>query len=78
MFYPINNKNSFPYSTYLMYTPYVLLYVYLYNKFNPKGLYLAAYIVGWSLLFVAFEWIAVILHVFTYNNWIIFILSPFT
>jgi hypothetical protein len=55
--------------TYFIYTPYALLFVYLYDKFNPKGLYFTANIIIWSLFSVGFEWVAAKFHVFTYNNW---------
>lgn len=58
--------------TYVMYTPYALLSAYLFDKLNPKGLYVTAYIVGLSLLSVFFEWLADLMHVFTYNKWNLF------
>jgi hypothetical protein len=70
--YDINDRKSyelFDAITYFMYTPFALLSVYLYDKYNPKGLYYTAYVVGWSLLAVFFEWLAVKCHVFTYNKW---------
>jgi hypothetical protein len=70
--YDINDRKEyelFDVFTYFMYTPYALLCVYLYDKFNPKGLYFTAYIIGWSLLSLGFERIAVKLHVFTFYNW---------
>ena len=70
--YDINDLKKyelFDVITYFMYTPYALLSVYLYDKFNPTGLYFTAYVMMWSLLAVGFEWLAVILNVFKYNGW---------
>jgi hypothetical protein len=70
--YDINDQKNYELMdifTYFMYSPYALLFVYLYDKFDPKGLYITPYIVGWSILSVIFEWLAVKCHVFTYNNW---------
>jgi hypothetical protein len=55
--------------TYFMYTPYALLCVFLYDKFNPNGLYFTAYVIMWSLLSIGFEWLAVILNVFKFHGW---------
>lgn len=55
--------------TYFMYAPYALLCVYLYDKLDPKRLWFTAYIVGWSLFCVGFEWLAVQCHVFTFYKW---------
>ncbi|OZQ91437.1 hypothetical protein [Paenibacillus sp. VTT E-133291] len=70
--YDINDLKKyelFDVITYFMYTPYALLSVYLYDKFNPTGLYFTAYVMMWSLLSVGFEWLAVILNVFKFNGW---------
>lgn len=58
--------------TYFMYSPYGLLSVYLYDKFNPKGLYFTTYVIMWSLLAVGFEWLAYIYNVFKYNGWTLY------
>lgn len=70
--YDINDQKNYELMdviTYFMYCPYALLSVYLYDKFDPKGIYFTAYIVGWSILAVIFEWLAEICHVFTFNHW---------
>jgi hypothetical protein len=70
--YDINDQKKYELMdviTYFMYCPYALLSVYLYDKFDPKGIYFTAYIVGWSILAVIFEWLAVKCHVFTFNHW---------
>lgn len=70
--YDINDQKTyelFDVITYIMYAPYSLLFVYLFDKLNPKGLYWVAYIVVWSLISTGFEWIAWLCHVFKYNNW---------
>lgn len=70
--YDINDYKKYEWMdviTYFMYSPYALIVVYFYDKFEPKGLYYTAYIIGWSALAVFFEWLAVKCHVFTYNTW---------
>jgi hypothetical protein len=70
--YDVNDRKEyelFDVFTYFMYTPYALFCVYLYDKFNPKGFSLTAYIIGWSLLSISFECLALKCHVFTYSNW---------
>lgn len=73
--YHINDQNKYELMdiiTYFMYSPYALISVYLYDRLNPKGLYLVAYIIGWSTLAELFEWLASIFHVFTYTGWHLF------
>jgi hypothetical protein len=70
--YDINDRKKyelFDVITYFMYSPYALLSVYLYDKFDPKGFRFTAYIVGWAILCTFFQWLALKCHVFTYNNW---------
>jgi hypothetical protein len=70
--YDLNDRNKYEVTdviTYFMYAPYALLSVYLYDKFNPKGLYFTAYVIMWSLLAVGFEWLAIIFNVFKYHGW---------
>ena len=55
--------------TYLMYSPYALLCVYLFDKFNPKGIYITAYVLLWSLFALGFEWLAVFFNVFHFTGW---------
>jgi len=70
--YYINDRKEYEMTdiiTYFMYAPYALLIVYVYDKFNPTGLYFTAYIITCSLLSLGFEWLAVIFNVFKYNGW---------
>jgi hypothetical protein len=55
--------------TYLIYSPFSLLTVYLYDKLNPRGIYFTAYVICWSAFCVAFEWASVKCHVFTFHYW---------
>jgi hypothetical protein len=55
--------------SYLIYSPYALLCVYMYDKLNPSGNYFTIYVIGWSLFCVVFEWAAVKCHVFTFIYW---------
>jgi hypothetical protein len=73
--YDINDRKSYEWFdavTYLMYSPYALICVYVYDKANPKGLWFTAYIVLWSALCVLFEWLAIRCHVFTFHRWNLF------
>ncbi len=55
--------------TYLMYSPYALLCVYLFDKFDPKGIYITAYVILWSLFALGFECLAVFFNVFKFSGW---------
>ncbi|WP_053071817.1 hypothetical protein [Ornithinibacillus contaminans] len=55
--------------TYLMYSPYALLCIYLFDKFDPKGKYITAYVVFWSLFALGFESLAAFFNVFKYSGW---------
>ncbi|MDB5085131.1 MAG: putative rane protein [Bacilli bacterium] len=70
--YDINDQKKYELMdviTYFIYSPYALITVYLYDKLRPKGLYYTAYVVGWSLFCLLFEWLAEKCHVFTYEKW---------
>jgi len=54
--------------TYLMYSPYALLCAYLFDKFDPKAIYITAYVILWSLFALGFEWLAVFFHVFKFSG----------
>jgi len=54
--------------TYLMYSPYALICAYLFDKFDPKGIYITAYVILWSLFALGFEWLAVFFHVFKFSG----------
>jgi hypothetical protein len=55
--------------TYFMYSPYALLCVYLFDKFNPKGLFFTIYFVAWSLFSLGFERLAVAFNVYKFHGW---------
>lgn len=57
---------------YFMYLPYAYLSIYLYDKLNPKGIFLSVYIILMSLSGIIFEWIAIKFHVFKYEKWTLF------
>jgi hypothetical protein len=61
---------------YLNYPSLAYIYLYFYDKWNVKGMYRILYIIGFSLISVFFEWIALLCHVFTYKGWKLWY-SPF-
>lgn len=70
--YDINDRKEYEWIdlvTYLMYSPYALLCVYIYHKLRPRKLWFTGYIIGWSLFCVFFEWLAIMCHVFTFHGW---------
>lgn len=70
--YDINDYKQYEWIdviTYLMYSPYALLAVYIYDKWNPRGIHFTVYVICWSVFCVAFEWAAVKAHVFTFLHW---------
>jgi hypothetical protein len=70
--YDINDLKKYELTdviTYFMYSPYALLSVYLFDKLNPNGLYFTVYVIGWSLLAVCFEWLAIFFNVFKFHGW---------
>ncbi|GMA61228.1 hypothetical protein NZD89_16250 [Alicyclobacillus fastidiosus] len=70
--YDINDQKKYELMdviTYLMYSPFAILSVYLFDKFNPRGLYFTAYVIAWSGFATLFEWLATLCRVFTYTEW---------
>ncbi|TJY41807.1 hypothetical protein E5161_11425 [Cohnella pontilimi] len=70
--YDINDRPTYEWMdffSYFLYAPYALLCVYLYDKLDPKGLWFTAWIIGWSLFCVGYEWLSVQCHVFTFKKW---------
>jgi hypothetical protein len=61
---------------YICYPPYAYIFVYFYDKWKLKGILRILYIIGFTLLSTALEWVSVIFHVFTYKGWHIWY-SPF-
>ncbi|ARU60730.1 hypothetical protein CBW65_06240 [Tumebacillus avium] len=55
--------------TYAMYTPTAYIFVYFYDRWAVKGLWVPAYILGWSLLSAGIEWLLHLANVFQYKEW---------
>ena len=52
-----------------MYAPFAYLYVYIYDKYQPKGISLIFYLIFWSVFSMGFEAVAVYFHIFKYKHW---------
>ncbi|TCP52172.1 hypothetical protein EV586_11423 [Tumebacillus sp. BK434] len=55
--------------TYVMFAPAGYLFVYLYDRWEVKGLAVPAYILCWSLLSTGIEWLLHLAGVFEYKAW---------
>jgi hypothetical protein len=55
--------------TWGMYTVFGYLFIYLYDKFNIRGVGIPFYILVWALSGTAFEALSVTLNVFSYKGW---------
>ncbi|MCM2533115.1 hypothetical protein NDK43_12830 [Neobacillus pocheonensis] len=54
--------------SYMMYSPFGYLFIYFYEKFHLKGLMNVLYILFWTILSIALEWVCVEVGVFHYKN----------
>lgn len=54
--------------SYMMYSPFGYLFIYFYEKFHLKGLMNVLYILFWTILSIALEWVCVKVGVFHYKN----------
>lgn len=73
-FYDVMDTGKYELFDFLCYIPYALfayIFVYLYDKWNIKGIGIMLYILGFSLFGVAFEWLAATpyIHFFNYKKW---------
>ncbi|WP_156291331.1 hypothetical protein [Oceanobacillus salinisoli] len=59
----------FDFLSYLLYGPFAYVFLYIYQKYSIKGLYLLLYIAASSVLAVTYEWITVLFNVFTFEKW---------
>jgi hypothetical protein len=55
--------------SYAMYAPFAYVFVYIFDRYNLKGMKLFFYIVGFSLIGWGVEWVSAYFHVFTYKEW---------
>lgn len=54
---------------YYLYSPFAYIFVYFFDKWKIRGLFISLYVLVWSLIGVGFEAIAVFFHVFKYKEW---------
>jgi hypothetical protein len=52
-----------------MYPIFGYLFIYVYDKWNIRGLAIPIYVLGWSLFGVAFEALSVTFDIFRYKGW---------
>ncbi|WP_062353548.1 hypothetical protein [Bacillus kwashiorkori] len=55
--------------TYLLYGPFAIVFIYIYEKFNLTGIKTFIYILVFSTIGTAFEYLTVIFKVFTFKEW---------
>lgn len=55
--------------TYFLFAPFAVLYIYIYEKYQIRGLVLLIYIVSFALFSVLVESLALYFGVFTYKGW---------
>ncbi|WP_261130538.1 hypothetical protein [Bacillus sp. Marseille-Q3570] len=70
--YDFNDTGEFEVFDFLIwftYPPFGYFFVYLYDRWNLKGLRIFFYIVSWTAFAVFFEWLTLKAHVFTYKGW---------
>ncbi|GAA0479829.1 hypothetical protein GCM10008986_00340 [Salinibacillus aidingensis] len=63
------NYELFDLVLYSFYAPFAYLYIYLFDKFNVKGIWTGLYILVWSLIAIGFERVNVYFGVFNYHGW---------
>ncbi|MBB3110601.1 hypothetical protein FHS18_002668 [Paenibacillus phyllosphaerae] len=54
---------------YFLYAPFSYLFIYFYDRLRFRGFGTALYVLGCSAAGAAYEWIAVLCHVFQYKGW---------
>lgn len=56
--------------TYLFHYPMMMyFFLYFHDKWQPRKLPFIGYLIGWIVMTIAWERIAALFHVFTYNHW---------
>lgn len=53
----------------VLYPPIGYIFVYLYDKWNLKGIYILLYMLAWSLAGIGIEWAGIHLQLFHYTKW---------
>jgi hypothetical protein len=70
-FYDIGDRSThqlFDIFSYSMYAPFGYLFIYIYKWLGLKGFYIIPYIVIWSLLSIATEWVSLLVGLFHYKH----------
>ncbi|MFD2446905.1 hypothetical protein ACFSO7_23470 [Bacillus sp. CGMCC 1.16607] len=71
-FYDINDSSNyeiFELITFILYSPFAYLFIYFFEKWEVKGLYISLYILVWSIIGTLYEALAVYFHVYKYHGW---------
>lgn len=63
------NYDLFDILSYLLYGPFAFIFLYFYEKFTIKGMYIFYYILVWSILSVVYERVTVLIGIFTFKEW---------
>ncbi|WP_248929994.1 hypothetical protein [Paenibacillus hamazuiensis] len=53
----------------LLYSPTAYLVIYFYDRWKPRGIFPALYVMGWALLTIGLEWMAEKFYIYKYNGW---------
>ncbi|WP_134685695.1 hypothetical protein [Brevibacillus migulae] len=54
---------------FVLYPPIGYIFVYLYDRWNLKGIYVLLYMLLWSLAGISIEWAGLHLQIFYYTKW---------
>ncbi|TVY03951.1 hypothetical protein [Paenibacillus cremeus] len=68
----------FDFFCYILYAPFAYVFVYLYDKWNIRGMYILLYITACSFVGIVFEWFTTTpyIHFFIYKQWSILYSFP--
>ena len=70
--YDISDTGKFEFFdivSYFLYPPFAVLMIYFYKKMDIAGIKTLWYLLVWSVLAVAYEWVAVIFDVYKFKTW---------
>ncbi|MDF2962518.1 MAG: hypothetical protein K0S39_4253 [Paenibacillus sp.] len=71
-FYDINDTQRyelFDLILFVLYSPFAYLFMYFFDKWRPRGLWINVYILAWSAGGTLYEGLAAYLHVYKYKEW---------
>jgi hypothetical protein len=69
--YDVNDNSSYQimdFLSYVMYGPYSYFFIYLYDKFQIKGIWHLYYVLIWSCISLLLEWIGIQIGLFHYDK----------